>query len=107
MGSFNLNKVKAREVPLSLSFDDEVLEVAYKPRELRYADVEDLSKAEDPDRVIKILAKVISRWNMTNGSNKPVPITVPELKQLPHELLDAIGGAVLSDMFPNLKTPES
>lgn len=107
MPDFKLNKVIAREVELTLSFDDETLELAYYPNHMTLDVSEQFAAAgESSEQTLKALVPLLSRWNITNGSGKALPITYENLRKLPARLNTAILRAVMEDMFPNARTTE-
>lgn len=103
---FDLNKIKAREVEIALSFDDETLEFFYRPNKLTFEMAEKLDGSGTAAN-LQALTELISRWNITNDKGKLLPIDEEHLKSLPTQLLGKMTQAIVEDMFPNAPTTET
>lgn len=104
----NLNKIKAKEVELKVTFQDEVLTLKYKPQEFTLDVLEQIESDGSNLRTTRqVLPKLISKWDLMNGKGKVMEITPESFGELPVDLVGRISSEIMGDMFPNAGTTET
>ena len=97
------NKVK----PVTVKWEGETVEVAYKVAELTPAYQSMLQKMDtkkmEQEEQWQIVLRILSSWDITDGG-KPAPLAKETFAKLPTSLLMAIVNALLEDINPNPKS---
>lgn len=105
---FNIAPRRDATKTVSIPFEDNTIEIEYRPSARTPAVVMQLQTLEGAAQfryTIDLLALMIVDWNLYDGNHK-LPVSVETLMQLEQPMVNAISTGVSDDLVPKVGTSE-
>lgn len=101
----SLSKLKKTR-PITVDFEDAgKLKLSYNPAGYTPEVIDALGSAEKSheqvNAMVKLLANVIEKWDLTDDEKNPLPPTEEVMVGMPLEVLNKIAESVMADQSPN------
>jgi hydrogenase maturation factor len=97
----SLNQLRERKATTTLDLGDGLsIQLVYKPNEITPGYLDSVSKETDLMALARVVARIISSWDITDDDGVAMSVTDETAAQLGIQLLNEIITTVASDMRP-------
>jgi hypothetical protein len=95
-----LSELKAKTRTVVVEYDDNKIEMAYRPHVYTMDLADAVDAAEDSQVVATLLSPIVEWWDVLDDHDQRIPPTVENMRQFPLPLLNAVMDAVNADARP-------
>lgn len=105
--AIKLHQLRDQTAPATVQYEGHEIKLEYRVAAFT-AEVESrLHQADDEHRPVnglaEVLEKIVAAWDILDDNDKPLPVTLELLRQLPFGLLQEMVTAIAEDLSPNVR----
>lgn len=97
--AINIKKLEERIAKFTFTYGDQSMEVEYKPGLLNSRSfIQDLVTIDDTDEILLHWLSGITKWELVDGDNQPLPLTMETVKSVERLFLVSLVNAIRADI---------